>query len=117
MTQTLVAALMWALVASLLIVRRKRADRSITYAAIAIAIDAVRPPRASPYRRIRPSPRSRGRRRPFRRHEAGVRRRAEDRPLRRHGPRCASPLLGVEGDVSPRPSAERAAAATASSTL
>ena len=38
MTQTLVAALMWALVASLLIVRRKRADRSITYAAIAIAI-------------------------------------------------------------------------------
>ena len=29
---------MWALVASLLIVRRKRADRSITYAAIAIAI-------------------------------------------------------------------------------
>ena len=38
MTQTLVAALMWALVASLLIVRRKRADRSITYAAITIAI-------------------------------------------------------------------------------
>ena len=38
MTQTLVAALMWALVASLLIIRRKRADRSITYAAIAIAI-------------------------------------------------------------------------------
>ena len=38
MTQTLVAVLMWALVVSLLIVRRKRADRSITYAAIAIAI-------------------------------------------------------------------------------
>ncbi|HQA24258.1 MAG TPA: hypothetical protein PKW13_11120 [Rhodoglobus sp.] len=38
MTQTLVAALMWALVASLLIIRRKRADRSITYAAITIAI-------------------------------------------------------------------------------
>lgn len=38
MTQTLVAALMWVLVASLLIIRRKRADRSVTYAAIAIAI-------------------------------------------------------------------------------
>lgn len=38
MTQTLVAALMWVLVASLLIVRRKRADRSITYASITIAI-------------------------------------------------------------------------------
>ncbi|MEW1974618.1 MAB_1171c family putative transporter [Microbacterium profundi] len=38
MIQTLVATLMWALVASLLIFRRKRADRSITYAAITIAI-------------------------------------------------------------------------------
>ncbi len=38
MIQTLVATLMWALVASLLIFRRKRADRSVTYAAIAIAI-------------------------------------------------------------------------------
>lgn len=37
MTQTLVATLMWALVASLLIFRHKRSDRSITYAAIAIA--------------------------------------------------------------------------------
>lgn len=37
MTQMLIAALMLALVASLLIIRRKRADRSITYAAIAIA--------------------------------------------------------------------------------
>ena len=38
MIQTLVATLMWALVASLLIFRRKRTDRSITYAALAIAI-------------------------------------------------------------------------------
>ena len=38
MIQTPVATLMWALVASLLIFRRKRADRSITYAAITIAI-------------------------------------------------------------------------------
>ena len=38
MTQLLVAALMWVLVASLLIIRRKRADRSVTYAALAIAI-------------------------------------------------------------------------------
>ena len=38
MIQTLVATLMWALVASLLIFRRKRADRSVTYAAITIAI-------------------------------------------------------------------------------
>ncbi|MEJ1092939.1 MAB_1171c family putative transporter [Microbacterium istanbulense] len=38
MIQTLVATLMWALVASLLVFRRKRADRSVTYAAIAIAI-------------------------------------------------------------------------------
>ena len=38
MIQTLVATLMWALVASLLIVRRKRADRSITYASTTIAI-------------------------------------------------------------------------------
>ena len=38
MIQTLVATLMWALVASLLVFRHKRADRSITYAAIAIAI-------------------------------------------------------------------------------
>ncbi len=38
MTQMLVAALMWVLVASLLIIRRKRPDRSVTYAAIAIAI-------------------------------------------------------------------------------
>ncbi|OMH22923.1 hypothetical protein BKD30_15240 [Tersicoccus phoenicis] len=38
MIQTLVATLMWALVASLLIFRRKRADRSITYAALTIAI-------------------------------------------------------------------------------
>lgn len=38
MIQTLVATLMWALVASLLIFRRKRADRSITYAAITIGI-------------------------------------------------------------------------------
>lgn len=38
MTQALVAALMWALVISLLIVRRKRSDRSITYAAITIAV-------------------------------------------------------------------------------
>ena len=38
MIQTLVATLMWALVASLLIFRRKRTDRSITYAAITIAI-------------------------------------------------------------------------------
>ena len=38
MIQTLVATLMWALVASLLIFRRKRADRSITYAALSIAI-------------------------------------------------------------------------------
>ena len=38
MIQTLVATLMWALVASLLIIRRKRADRSITYAALTIAV-------------------------------------------------------------------------------
>lgn len=38
MIQTLVAALMWALVASLLIFRRKRADRSITYASFTIAV-------------------------------------------------------------------------------
>lgn len=38
MIQTLVATLMWALVASLLVFRHKRADRSITYAANAIAI-------------------------------------------------------------------------------
>ena len=38
MIQTLVATLMWALVASLLIFRRKRTDRSITYAALTIAI-------------------------------------------------------------------------------
>lgn len=38
MTQVLIAALMWALMASMLIVRRKRADRSITYTAVAIAI-------------------------------------------------------------------------------
>lgn len=38
MIQTLVAALLWALVASLLILRRRRADRSITYAALTIAV-------------------------------------------------------------------------------
>lgn len=38
MIQTLVATLMWALVASLLIFRRKRTDRSITHAAFTIAI-------------------------------------------------------------------------------
>ncbi len=38
MIQTLVAALMWALVASLLVFRRRRADRSITYAAVTIAV-------------------------------------------------------------------------------
>jgi len=38
MTQMLVAALMWVLVVTLLIVRRKRADRSITYASITITI-------------------------------------------------------------------------------
>ncbi|MDF1480399.1 hypothetical protein PYV02_15060 [Leifsonia sp. H3M29-4] len=38
MIQTLVATLMWALVASLLIFRRKRADRSITYASVTIAV-------------------------------------------------------------------------------
>ena len=38
MIQMLVATLMWALVASLLIFRRKRTDRSITYAALTIAI-------------------------------------------------------------------------------
>ena len=37
MIQTLVATLMWALVTSLLIFRRKRTDHSITYAAITIA--------------------------------------------------------------------------------
>jgi len=41
MIQTLVATLMWALVASLLIFRRKRTDRSITYAALTIAISCV----------------------------------------------------------------------------
>ena len=49
MTQTLVAVLMWALVASLLIVRRKRADRSITYAAIAIAIATFLVPGIQPF--------------------------------------------------------------------
>lgn len=38
MIQTLVAALMWVLVASLLILRRGRTDRSITYSALTIAI-------------------------------------------------------------------------------
>ena len=38
MTQTIVATLLWMLVASLLIVRRKRADRSITYASATIAV-------------------------------------------------------------------------------
>lgn len=38
MIQTLVAALMWALVASLLILRRGRTDRNITYSALTIAI-------------------------------------------------------------------------------
>lgn len=38
MIQALVATLMWALVASLLIFRRKRADRSITYASFTIAV-------------------------------------------------------------------------------
>lgn len=38
MIQTLVATLMWVLVASLLILRRGRTDRSITYAAVAIAL-------------------------------------------------------------------------------
>ena len=38
MIQTLVATLMWALVASLLIFRRKRTDRSVTHAALTIAI-------------------------------------------------------------------------------
>ncbi len=38
MIQALVATLMWALVASLLIFRRKRADRSITYASCTIAV-------------------------------------------------------------------------------
>jgi hypothetical protein len=36
--QTLVATLMWALVASLLIFRRKRTDRSITHASVTIAV-------------------------------------------------------------------------------
>jgi len=38
MIQTIVAALMWLLVASLLILRRRRAERSITYAALTIAV-------------------------------------------------------------------------------
>lgn len=38
MTQTIVAIVLWVLVASLLIVRRKRADRSITYASATIAV-------------------------------------------------------------------------------
>lgn len=38
MTQVFVATFMWALVASLLIIRRKRADRSITYASVTIAV-------------------------------------------------------------------------------
>ncbi|MBS3180974.1 DUF6545 domain-containing protein [Leucobacter manosquensis] len=38
MTQVLVAGVMWALVVSLLILRRGRADRSITYAAVMIAL-------------------------------------------------------------------------------
>lgn len=38
MTQLLVAALMWALLLGLLILRRRRTDRSITYAALTIAL-------------------------------------------------------------------------------
>ncbi|WP_019482592.1 DUF6545 domain-containing protein [Arthrobacter sp. TB 23] len=38
MIQTLVAALMWLLVASLLVLRRRRTERSITYAALTISI-------------------------------------------------------------------------------
>jgi len=38
MIQTLVAVLMWALVASLLVLRRRRSERSITYAAVAIGL-------------------------------------------------------------------------------
>lgn len=38
MTQLLVAVVMWVLVASLLILRRRRTDRSISYASITIAI-------------------------------------------------------------------------------
>ena len=38
MTQILVSVLMWALVAVLLILRRGRADRSITYSAVTIAV-------------------------------------------------------------------------------
>lgn len=38
MIQTLVAVLMWLLVASLLILRRRRTERSITYAALTIAV-------------------------------------------------------------------------------
>ena len=38
MIQTFVAALMWGLVASLLILRRGRTDRSVTYSALTIAI-------------------------------------------------------------------------------
>ena len=38
MIQTIIAGLMWLLVISLLILRRRRAERSITYAAITIAI-------------------------------------------------------------------------------
>lgn len=38
MIQVLVAGVMWTLVASLLILRRGRADRSVTYAAVAIAL-------------------------------------------------------------------------------
>ena len=38
MIQTLVAILMWVLVASLLVLRRGRPDRSITYASLTIAI-------------------------------------------------------------------------------
>jgi hypothetical protein len=37
-TQTLVAVLMWVLVVSLLILRRRRAERSITYAALTISV-------------------------------------------------------------------------------
>ena len=55
--QTFVAVLMWLLVASLLVLRRGRAERSITYAAITIAVamtinvDAVyRPIDATPRR-------------------------------------------------------------------
>ena len=38
MIQVLVSSVMWTLVASLLILRRGRADHSITYASVTIAI-------------------------------------------------------------------------------